>query len=103
MAINIINTRTSGAVGEYVGRGSPLGNPFPISKTMDRSAVCEKYDAWFNKQIAEKNEAVLNELRRLYVVHRKQGSMQLRCFCAPQKCHAETIKRFLLNHIEASK
>lgn len=80
---------------QYIGRGSALGNPFVMKHEGERDEVCEKYEVWFKKKVAENDPRVMNELRRLFVLHRKQGQLTLGCFCAPKRCHGETIKRFL--------
>lgn len=79
---------------QYIGRGSPLGNPFIIGRDGDRDEVCEAYEAWFTDQVKDENPAVMAELRRLYHIAR-DGALVLGCFCAPKRCHGETIKRFL--------
>lgn len=83
---------------EYIGRGSPLGNPFVMKHEGMRDAVCELYEIWFAEQVAHNNQRVLNELRRLYKIA-AQGDLVLGCFCAPKRCHGETIKRFLEGHL----
>lgn len=80
----------------YIGRGSPLGNPFVIqtSSQAERDRVCDAYETWFAAQVDGGNPSILNELRRLYRLARK-GTVILGCFCAPLRCHGSTIKRFL--------
>ena len=82
------------AKAQYIGRGSPLGNPYRISPSMGRDQVCDAYHHWFHTQIQEKNPVVLQELRRLFRLA-KQEDVILGCFCAPTRCHGETIKAFL--------
>ena len=84
---------------EYIGRGSPLGNPFVMRHEGMRDEVCEQYEIWFAEQVANNNQRVLNELRRLYRIA-AQGDLVLGCFCAPKRCHGETIKRFLEGYLK---
>ncbi len=79
---------------QYIGRGSPLGNPFVMKNESDRNRVCDQYQVWFEQQVTSNNVVVMNELRRLYKLA-KRGDLVLGCFCAPKRCHGETIKRFL--------
>lgn len=37
----------------YIGRPSPLGNPFPMAKESQRQSVCDQYDVWFQQQVAD--------------------------------------------------
>lgn len=78
-----------------VDRSSVLGNPFDMCHDeRRRDEVCDKYVAYFEQQ-RKCNEAFVNELRRLYCIHRHYGKLELFCWCAPRRCHAETIKAFL--------
>lgn len=61
----IIVNKHHGKSGEYIGRGSPLGNPFVIGKDGSREQVIAKYRVWLNEQIMRKNPVVLDELNRL--------------------------------------
>ena len=76
-----------------------LGNRFYMASELDRNLVCDKYQAWFDEQLKLKNELVLNELRRLYRIYKQYGKLRLFCWCAPKRCHAETIKNFLDKYI----
>lgn len=78
----------------YVGRGSPLGNPFPMSGEEERDYVCDSYEVWIQDKIATGYKPVLNELARLTVLSQK-GDLILGCFCAPKRCHADTIKKLV--------
>lgn len=85
---------------QYIGRGSPLGNPFVMrdKSQTERNRVCDAYEVWFKEQVDKDNPLVMNELRRLYRIAQK-GDLVLGCFCAPKRCHGETIKRFLEQHL----
>ena len=83
---------------QYIGRGSPLGNPFVMKSEADRDAVCDQYQAWFDRKVKNGDERVMNELRRLYRLAKK-GDLVLGCFCAPKRCHGETIKAFLEKYL----
>lgn len=80
--------------GEYIGRGSPLGNPFPIQGTDTRAIVIEKYRHWLRDQIDSGNEVVINELQRLAEIA-MQRPLSLQCFCKPQPCHGDVIKEVI--------
>lgn len=82
----------------YIGRGSPLGNPFIMKSEEDRDYVCDQYEEWFHKQVKGKNQTVLNELRRIYLIAKRQDVV-LGCYCSPKRCHGETIKRFLEQYL----
>lgn len=71
-----------------------LGNKFIMKRESERDSVCDCYENWFVTQTTNKNQIVLNELRRIYKLALKQD-VALGCWCYPKRCHAFTIKRFL--------
>lgn len=70
----------------YVGRPSPLGNPFRVGQDGTREEVIEKYSAWVGT-----TERSLKELMRIRDLAKK-GDVALSCWCAPLPCHANVIK-----------
>lgn len=72
-----------------------LGNRFYMKSEADRDKVCDLYKVWFDEQIANRNAVVLNELQRIYRIYKQYGKLRLFCWCAPKRCHAETIKAWL--------
>lgn len=92
MSISVGHKWAPGAV--YIGRPSPLGNPFVMKNEAERDRVCDAYEAWFEAQVKLKTPEVMQELRKLYKLS-KQGHVVLGCYCAPKRCHGDTIKRWL--------
>ena len=92
----IIVNKHHGKSGEYIGRGSPLGNPFVIGKDGTREQVIAKYRVWLNEQIMRKNPVVLDELNRLGNKAINEKGLALQCFCYPKPCHGEVIKEKLV-------
>jgi len=72
------NNAPNGSI--YIGRGSPYGNPFPITKTDDRDAVCDKFE-----QLVESS----TELKAKFISELK--NKDLVCFCAPKRCHGDYL------------
>lgn len=92
----IIVNKHHGKSGEYIGRGSPLGNPFVIGKDGSRELVIAKYRVWLHEQIMRKNPVVLDELNRLGNKAIDEKGLALQCFCYPKPCHGEVIKEKLV-------
>lgn len=92
----IIVNKHHGKSGEYIGRGSPLGNPYIIGKDGSREQVIAKYRVWLNEQIMRKNPVVLDELNRLGNKAIDEKGLALQCFCYPKPCHGEVIKEKLV-------
>ena len=100
IAILVVNKRNAGTRSEYVGRPSPLGNPFKLERESNRDAVIEQYKVWLRERIAARDRRVCDELNRLYVIARDTGLLELACWCAPKRCHAEVIRKVLLEVLE---
>ena len=81
-----------------VDRSSILGNPFPMRDESERELVCNKYEKYFAEQFRT-NEQFKQELRRLFKIYKHFGKLELFCWCAPRRCHAETIKQFLERYL----
>ena len=83
----------------YCGRGSALGNPFPMYNESQRDEVCDKYETYFNDEVkVKKNPAMIDELRTIW--HEAEGGdVNLGCFCAPKRCHCDTIKAYVESYL----
>lgn len=98
--ISVVN-KYKGGVGIYIGRShnprfdSPLGNPFPLLKEEDRDYVIELYRNYIYKKIAEGDERIVKELKRIQTLHRKNHIVNLVCYCAPLRCHGDIIKEIV--------
>lgn len=70
--------------GVYCGRGSPWGNPEPMKNNTkeERDRVCD----FFEKYISEKPELITR-------VKEELRGQNLICFCAPCRCHCDTLLR----------
>lgn len=64
---------------KYIGRGSPYGNPFVVGKHGTRDEVCDRFEA---------------EILPTLDVEPLRG-FDLVCFCAPARCHGQSIMRKL--------
>lgn len=95
--ITVVNKHHK-AEGEYIGRGSPLGNPFPIDEAtgQTREVVIARYKIWLESMIAASGPTVCNELNRLVNIAYETGELRLQCFCAPKPCHGDVIKQTIL-------
>jgi len=82
-----------------VDRQSVLGNPYTQYNCGDRDAVCDKYADHFKDIVSGARPNVgyhfMEELNRLLKIYKKYGQLYLFCWCAPKRCHAETIKKWL--------
>lgn len=98
--IKVVNGHQDGFhSGVYCGRTnmllgltqSVLANPYKIDVDGDRDQCCDKYHEWLRGEYRKKG-MVFRELERLKEIALKKGELALVCYCAPQRCHANSIK-----------
>lgn len=87
----------------YIGRGTPLGNPYTHindKKTKaefvveTREEAIANYESWLLSKVEEKDKPVCDMLNALYVVAKEQP-LNLVCTCAPKSCHGDVVKKLL--------
>ncbi len=78
-----------------VDRETILGNPFIMEYEEQRDGVIEKYREWFNNHLLIESPIIKEELERISKIYKKHGRLELFCWCAPKKCHAEVIREYL--------
>lgn len=83
----------------FCGRGSPVGNPFPMKDKDDRDRVCDLYETHFKKQVDTNDEMILS--MGYLLSQARKGVLYLRCFCAPKRCHTDTIRNYLNDRLAA--
>ncbi|MFW6311492.1 MAG: DUF4326 domain-containing protein [Nanoarchaeota archaeon] len=102
--IQIKNLRYEKQKEEYdikVDRSSVIGNPFYLGtdNPHSREIVCRKYGKWLKRELEHNNSLVEKELRKLQKIYKKHGRVNLFCWCVPKRCHAEEIKKELIQSI----
>ena len=93
--IRIVNKKNFNGKGIYIGRPSPLGNPFAIGKDGDRDEVIRKYRIYLKKAM-ETNNRIKEIIERIKELSKKED-VYLICWCFPKKCHGEVIKEIVEN------
>lgn len=97
--ITIVNTFPLCTVPhEYVGRGSPLGDPWSHQASPD---AVERYKDWLMAQLQDGNTVVIEELDRLAGQAMAEGKLTLRCYCH-KPCTTIVIKELLLSVIPST-
>jgi hypothetical protein len=96
-----IARKGQGLGGVYVGRPTPLGNPFRLEREDQRNEVVARYATWLEQELHRGNREVARALEELYRRLKRQGALTLLCFCAPRRCHAEVIAEKLRLMAEA--
>lgn len=108
--INIVNKHVAEVTKDdiYIGRGSPLGNPYSHMQgtkadvvVATREAAIEAYERLLRHHIETGTKPVMAELNK--IAHREMDgkNTNLVCFCVPHACHGEVIKKIIMEKISA--
>ena len=78
-----------------IDRQTVFGNPFIIGRDGNRNDVVMKYYQTFKDRYLQ-NEELRKEFNRLlsYLL-KEDGKLYLGCWCSPQPCHGDVLKRLL--------
>jgi len=79
-----------------------LGNPFshlPRSaaeiRVASRAEAVGRYRDWLRQELPRRGP-VYREVVRLLRLYRQRGELTLVCWCAPEACHGDVLKKVLL-------
>jgi hypothetical protein len=101
--IRIVNLRNyvpkEGEVLIKVDRSSSVGNPFYMASEGKRDEVCDQYEEWFKEMMTDDFHAGAKNYIKQIIAFAKIQDVALGCWCAPKRCHAETIKAYVESHI----
>jgi hypothetical protein len=78
----------------YIGRGSPLGNPWVIGQDGKREEVIARYRPYLEEKLKVKDPSITKAFQQL------RPDSKLLCFCTPKPCHGEVIIN-LYNKLQA--
>jgi hypothetical protein len=108
--IKVVNKKTHVAlpneVDFYIGRGSPLGNPYdwrgskhPDVKyqVRDRAAAISSYRDYLEFEINDGNPKICDEINKLVTLKFQGKTTNLVCYCCPDACHGDFIKEVVSN------
>ena len=92
--VTVINMKTATQEeidnAHYVGRPTPLGNPYS-ARQHGRIEAIALYKEWIQLQYLTGNMIVINELLKLASILHLDDKITLSCWCAPEPCHADIV------------
>lgn len=97
MEITVRNKKNWTGEGFYVGRPSPLSNPFRIEGDQTREIVLHRYGVMLKRAIQKRDAQIITALQNIEAYLIEHGKCNLICYCSPKPCHADLIKQVLLN------
>lgn len=84
----------------YIGRPSPLGNPYPMTEENTREVVINLYHEWLwerlkwgFKNAPDIDHSAFNELIKIAGLVKSGKNIRLVCWCSPASCHGDIIVR----------
>lgn len=83
----------------YIGRGSPLGNPYTVEQ-YGRDEAIARYATWLNDRIRDQTPSVINALDQIVYASLEPGGVKLKCFCTPKRCHGDVIAALVLKTVK---
>jgi len=110
--ITVVNKKTHTPTENdvFIGRGSPLGNPYTsIPATVQTKAEyhCDSreqslkmFSEYLNEKIKNKDTIVCKELNSIWKKVRSGTNMNLVCYCMPQPCHGTIIKKIIESKLD---
>lgn len=95
-----VNQSIDGYISVRCDRKTPLGNPYYMHTESERNLVCDNYTQWLGVAYANNypitiKPAIDSITNRVLSGH----NVLLQCWCAPKRCHCDSIKSFVLKLI----
>jgi hypothetical protein len=88
----------------YIGRGSVLGNPYhskesdhpqALYKVETTEEAIEGYQEYFRNKFSSTDEGFRRQVQNLIERELNDKDTNLVCYCAPDPCHGNFIKKFV--------
>ncbi len=88
----------------YIGRGSVMGNPYHHKESNHPQALykvdtveeaIEGYESYFQNCYFSTDEGFRRQVQKLIDRESNDQNTNLVCYCAPDKCHGDVIKKFV--------
>jgi len=101
----VVKTQDTGD-GIYIGRpmsgqkGSVLENPYRVKDESQRGTTLVAYKSHLKEIYVVKDSPAKAECQRLADILESEGTITLRCWCAPKKCHGDVIAQVLFRILE---
>jgi len=96
ISIRVANRKNT-REGRYVGRPTPLGNPYRVEAFGREGAVRRYRDRFARVKGEEKVARVLAALEREAETRK---TLTLLCWCTPELCHAEVVAEEIASQLE---
>lgn len=89
--LTVLNRHHGNPKGQYIGRGTPLGNPFKVEKGRTSRQALEQFRKWALNALTEPAHPFTVAARELKAKHDAGEDLKLICSCKPGACHGDII------------
>lgn len=88
----------------YIGRGSKLGNPYTSKRNSkypnviivnSKEEAIELYEKYLVEQLEDNEYDIYTAFAGMLLILHKYNKINLVCYCSPQPCHGNIIKKYL--------
>lgn len=93
--IKVVDVRAEKA-NVYVGRTTPVGNPFVMKHEGMRDEVCDDFKVYLNTKLARNDRHIVKWFDNMVTRLNTGEYLILGCHCAPRRCHADQLKEVLI-------
>jgi len=101
--IHVRNKAVFVGLGESITRPSLLQNHYTINDAHPRDEIIDQYEEYLQCQLLRSNRVIRTALDDLLKIYKKYGKLNLKCDCAPKRCHGDSIKQALINKIKTGE
>lgn len=102
--IVVVNRHHINFQGYFIGRPSPLGNPYMTPKDGTLDEVIQLYEFWLRGKIGSGDQRVIAALNEILKLEDDSPSklkrVFLECFCKPKACHGDVIVKIIKEYRE---
>ena len=89
--LTVLNRHHGNPKGQYIGRGTPLGNPFKVEKGRTRRQAIEQFRKWALNALTDQRHPFTVAAKELKTRHDAGEDIKLVCSCKPDACHGDII------------
>ena len=89
--LTVLNRHHGNPKGQYIGRGTPLGNPLKVEKGRTRRQAIEQFRKWAINALADERHPFTVAAREIKARHDAGEDVRLICSCKPDNCHGDII------------
>lgn len=89
--LTVHNRHVGNPKGQYIGRGTPLGNPFKVEKGRTKRQALDQFRKWALNTLQDQNHPFTVAAKDVKQRHDAGEEVKLICSCPPTACHGDVL------------